>query len=139
MRLILKRDEDNGTSTSGRLYIEEEFLCYTLENSWLDNQVGISCVPKGLYGLHLKEYGRYWNIIQKPIPILLEVPNRSEILIHWGNYPDDTRGCILVGSGRGKNAVWNSLATWKEIHPYVVNATEILIEYTDENSIYSRL
>lgn len=26
-----------------------------------------------------------------------DVPNRADILFHWGNFYDETEGCILVG------------------------------------------
>ncbi len=28
----------------------------------------------------------------------MNVPNRDDILFHWGNFTRNTRGCILVGS-----------------------------------------
>lgn len=129
MKLVLKRDTDNGECTLGRLYAEGEFLCYTLENTWADNEPRVSCIPEGTYPLETKKYGRYWEKYQPlVIPILRDVPNRSEILIHPGNYAKDTLGCILVGDSKGENAVWNSRNTWKSIHNYLVEADSITIE-----------
>lgn len=31
------------------------------------------------------------------VPLLLDIPNRTDIEIHIGNKPEDTTGCILVG------------------------------------------
>ena len=128
MKLKLVRDKDNGECTLGRLYAEGQFIAYTLENTWADNEPRVSCVPKGTYGLKTKTYGRYWKKYKIPIPILQEVPDRSEILIHPGNYAKDTLGCILVGDSKGDNAVWNSRATWHKIHPILAEANEITIE-----------
>lgn len=129
MKLTLIRDKDNGESTLGRLFCEGEFLCFTLENTWADNEPRVSCVPEGNYQLETKKYGRYWEKY-KPleIPILKDVPNRSQILIHPGNFPKDTLGCILVGDNKANNFVGNSRNTWKKFHKYFVEANEIEIK-----------
>jgi Family of unknown function (DUF5675) len=31
------------------------------------------------------------------MPHILQIPNRTDILIHWGNSVDNTNGCVLVG------------------------------------------
>ena len=127
MILKLIRDEDNGLSTIGRLYCEGDFLCFTLEDPWNENSKGISCIPKGCYELYTKTYGRYYDKYNVPIPILRDVPGRSEILIHPGNFPEDTRGCILVGDAKADNAVWNSVKTWKHLLPVFSACTHIEI------------
>ena len=128
IKLKLIRDHDSGESTIGRLYANEEFICFTLEDPWKENQRRISCIPPGCYKLETKTYGRYHDKYGVPIPILRDVPNRSEILIHPGNYSRDTQGCILVGDGKADNAVWNSVKTWKKLLPIFQTATEIEIE-----------
>lgn len=127
MRLDLYRDEDTGIATLGRLYAEDEFIAYTLENTWLDNLSGLSCIPPGCYNMTTKRYGWVWDRYKKPVPILLGVEPRTEILIHPGNYAKDTLGCILVGDSKGTNAVWNSRRTWNFILPTLQVATEITI------------
>ena len=78
-----------------------------------------------------KEYGRYWDKYQLPIPILHDVPGRSQILIHPGNYPKDTLGCILVGSEKDENAVYHSRKTWKKFNSLFQLVTEIEIKYNE--------
>jgi hypothetical protein len=70
----------------------------TLEPAWRANRRGESCVPTGDYTLSPREPSR-----RAPYPhlILGGVPNRDLILIHRGNFPDDTAGCILVGLSFG--------------------------------------
>lgn len=58
-----------------------------------DNEVRESCIPDGIYPVHKHsspKFGRtFW---------IKEVPGRSAILIHPGNYYYHTLGCILVGT-----------------------------------------
>ena len=52
-----------------------------------------SAIPPGRYPVTIyasPHFGR-------EVPLLEDVPNRSEIEMHFGNYPTDSRGCILVG------------------------------------------
>lgn len=74
--------------------LEKVFECVTLELPYEDNMTNISCVPKGTYDVEPRYSDKYKNHF-----ILDDVPNRRYILIHYGNYNTDTRGCILVGSG----------------------------------------
>ncbi len=64
----------------------------TLENPWKNNKMRESCIPQGDY-----------KIVKHTSPTFGEtfwiqgVKDRSEILIHAGNFVDDTLGCILPG------------------------------------------
>jgi hypothetical protein len=60
----------------------------------LNNQRSISCIPTGTYSVVKRTSDKYGTHFQ-----LLNVPDRSMILIHSGNYFSHTLGCILVGSG----------------------------------------
>jgi hypothetical protein len=98
----------------GVLLDEQDFpICVTLEESWLNNQRNISCVPEGTYQVRKYSGTRY-----KEVWKLENVPNRSAILIHSGNTEYDTEGCILVGSKFGvlgdKRAILNSRAALTE-------------------------
>jgi hypothetical protein len=85
-------------------------ICKTLENPFLDNKPYISSIPCGIY--HCKEFNgvKYQNVWE-----ILNVPGRSSILFHNGNISKHTEGCILVGQTYGfiKNdiAVLNSQTT----------------------------
>ena len=80
---------------------EEVFKCRTLELAWLDNASNVSCIPEGYYDVVPRTSPKYGNHLH-----ISEVPNRSLILIHYGNYAgsmnpktgrSDIRGCVLVG------------------------------------------
>ena len=58
-----------------------------------NNQKSISRIPAGTYHCSLRWSAKYdWHYLVN------EVPDRSFILMHFGNYYTDTRGCILVGN-----------------------------------------
>ncbi len=94
--LTLTRDRRSEWATLGRLSIDGEPVCHTLERPWLDNKRRVSCIPVGEYTGAVQHSPRFkaW------LPELLDVPGRDQILIHAGNTADDTEGCILVGLER---------------------------------------
>jgi len=112
----LKRSDQG---TRGILFFED-FSCQTLELPWRENRRSISCIPKGEYKVDIRISPRYGKIYW-----VKEVPNRSFILIHSGNWAGDVNkgykthvnGCILLGQKRGilqkQWAVLNSRITVK--------------------------
>ena len=95
VKLIRQAKKEGIAGQPGKLYIKGGYLfCHTVELDWKNNKINISCIPAGLYvckmGIHhgTKEY---------PVYELQNVPNRSNIEIHIGNFLEDTKGCILVG------------------------------------------
>jgi hypothetical protein len=68
------------------------FHCLTLELPWVDNTQNISCIPAGEY--QAKKYQSYKH---GEVVLLEDVPDRTFIEIHSGNYTRDVLGCILVG------------------------------------------
>lgn len=95
--------------------IGEFFACgrkfYSLERPWLGNQPNISCIPAGEYLLKWHESPKYGMCYE-----VTAVEGRTRILIHAGNYPKDTLGCILLGCGFGENAVFNSRKAITQFH-----------------------
>ena len=49
------------------------------------------------------------------MPHLENVPGFEGILIHPGNFPSDTEGCILIGKEFSENAVLHSRDTFNEL------------------------
>ena len=100
MELRLERKSFTDTATEGELYIDGKFECYTLEDcdrnleSGGTKAHGITAIPRGKYTVQLSFSGRF----NKPLPILLDVPQFTGVRIHSGNSSADTEGCILVGS-----------------------------------------
>ena len=50
------------------------------------------------------------------MPRLLSVPGFEGILIHPGNGPEDTNGCILVGDNLKKGRVLNSRTRFSQLY-----------------------
>ena len=92
MKLLLKRHPTIKETTVGELFIDGVFTCYTIEDAVRDKKVyGETAIPKGTYKV-LINYSPRFN---KPLPILLDVPNYVGIRIHAGNTHKNTEGCIL--------------------------------------------
>lgn len=96
MKVTIDRLTEGENQTEGLLTVyqgeEKIFNCYTLELPWKDNEKRVSCIPKGVYNVEKRQSTKYKHHFH-----ILDVPNRSYILIHQGNYNWHTKGCILVG------------------------------------------
>ena len=107
VNLLIIRDTFTEKSTIGKLFINGESFCDTLENPWIDNQRSISCIPEGNYKVRLRLARE--SATRDYLHLLVQdVPNRDYILFHRGNTAKDTSGCILVGNGREQDIVENS-------------------------------
>lgn len=66
--------------------------CNVLELPWRSNERNVSCIPEGAYAVKQREskkFGLHYHI--------LDVPGRSGILQHPGNYTHQIQGCQLPG------------------------------------------
>tara|TARA_Y100000114_G_scaffold28390_1_gene24166 strand:+ start:3051 stop:3590 length:540 start_codon:yes stop_codon:yes gene_type:complete len=120
VNLLIIRDTFTDLSTIGKLYINGELFCDTLELPWRDNQRSISCIPHGEYKVNLRP-ARQSATRDYLHMIVLDVPNRSYILFHRGNKPSHTRGCILVGQSRQRDFVGNSTLAMNLLMKEIIN------------------
>lgn len=96
----------------------------TLELPWLDNHPETSCIPEGSYHVLRDHTGKF------QVYAIHNVPGRSSIEMHVGNYPKDSKGCILIGSSfmasydiaNSVQAVANLIATFPEEFTLVVRS-----------------
>ncbi len=94
-RVQLRRIQKSDAGTFGVLSVGA-FQSYSGECPWRDNASGLSCIPPGVYKVA-------WA------PSLIDVPERSGVLIHSANYMGDRTiglkcqllGCIALGEKRG--------------------------------------
>lgn len=116
MELNLKRKLKLEDRTIGELSIDGVKYCDTLEDkerlSWslvggIKKLLGVkvygeTCIPTGRYEILLCKSPHF----KRTLPCLLNVPQFTGILIHSGNKPADTLGCILVGKKTNDNQVY---------------------------------
>lgn len=120
MKLRVERRFLKPDYTVGRLYVDGVFLCDTLEDRVRDlsrekKVPGKTAIPAGKYEVIVNISPKF----KRKLPRLLNVPGFEGILIHRGNTPEDTAGCILVGENKAKGKVLNST-------PYEVRLTEMI-------------
>lgn len=124
MELNVKRIARKDGYTIGRLFINNEYFCDTLEdtdrglkdtmqvNEILAKKVkGQTAIPTGKYDVILTFSPRFKRVL----PLLLNVPGYQYIRVHNGNRPDSTEGCLLVGENKAKGQVLNSRATLEKL------------------------
>lgn len=106
---LLQRFAYLDSGTLGKLSVGD-WSCFTIERPWKDNRPNVSCIPEGTYACQPFSGSRFKDVIQ-----LMDVPDRSYILIHVANFPHDIEGCIGVGdrfvSDALEPAVYNSKKT----------------------------
>ena len=120
VNLLIIRDTFTKESTIGKLFINGESFCDTLENPYINNERNISCIPEGSYKVRLRLARE--SATRDYLHLLVQdVPNRSYILFHIGNTAKDTSGCILVGNGRQQDVVENSRLAMDLLIKEIVN------------------
>lgn len=133
MKLLVKRVAKESAYTIGKLYINGEYFCDTLEdkdrglkqsNSLSDIQrikvKDETAIPSGTYEVTLNvvspKFGSkpfYNEVCGGRLPRLLNVPGFDGILIHVGDGPRGaglSSGCLLIG----KNLIPGQLSNGKE-------------------------
>lgn len=150
MKIVVDRKWQKKDYTIGRMYIDGEFFCNTLEDPDrdLDQNMDIrvirnrkipnqTAIPTGIYEITLNikspkfsTYDFYDTVCDGYLPRLLDVPGFTGILIHCGSNASHSSGCILVGNNTVKGGLTNS----KEVFKKLYNKME-LAKNNDENII----
>lgn len=103
MPLYLNRKRCDPDGIFGELADESgERIAYTLEHSF-------DCVPKLPAGTYQCVRGSH-TLHSGPIETfeITGVPAHSGILFHYGNFDDDSDGCVLLGMGQVGNMITHS-------------------------------
>jgi hypothetical protein len=146
--LYLVRYAHGFESTTGLLFLENQFYCYTLEDAPQVTKIyGKTRIPHGRYRLSLRtegrmhrRYGQRYPSFHKGMIELEDVPNFTYILIHQGNWSSDTEGCILVGTSansphKERGMVGRSGVAYKEMYrivaDWIKSGEEVYITISD--------
>lgn len=113
------QDDKRGQGCFGLLHTRG-FSCHTAELPWKNNAVQVSRVPLGTWTCVPRLSPRFgWTYH------LSDIPGRTFILTHWGNYAGDStrgwrthsNGCIILGANLavldGQLAVIRSMPTFR--------------------------
>ena len=124
MKLTLDRKYKKPEYTIGKLYINGQYFCDTLEdkdrgltqdmdeNTIFDIKVnGETAIPKGTYKVEYTYSPKY----KKYMLQVMNVPGFAGIRIHSGNNKDHTEGCILPGKNTKIGQVTCSRATTMQL------------------------
>ena len=136
MKLALIRKYKKDKYCIGKLYIDGEYFCDTLEDKdrGLTDNMTVSeiskikvkketAIPTGTYKVTIT----YSNRFKKNMPLINNVKGFEGIRIHSGNTDKDTEGCILVGQNKVIGQVINSQATYKVLYNKLLKDTNNLI------------
>ena len=119
MELFVVRKYFKERYTIGKFYNENTFICNTLEDPIrelkdLNHDGDFDDPGEGkIYGDTAIPCGKYEVIIadsptlKRRLPLLLDVPGFTGILIHAGRTYKNTKGCILVGENKRKGELIN--------------------------------
>lgn len=132
MKATIHRRDFQSKQTLGEFRLENYgktlFECKTLELPWLNNAQQKSCIPAGKYQVVTRFSPKFKNHFH-----VLDVPGRTWILIHSGNYHTDILGCILIGdrlidiNGDGFRDVTNSKNTLHQLLQLAPEGFELVI------------
>jgi hypothetical protein len=106
MNLTLIRTDAREDGIFGTLEGPNGLIAYTLEHAYPRGGIFTPKLPAGIYtcvrGLHqlANMKAPFWTFE------ITGVPGHTNILIHIGNYNDDSEGCVLVGDTILKGPTW---------------------------------
>lgn len=133
MNIILDRIAKKSKYTIGKLYIDGEYFCDTIEDTdrgltqtMTDAQIkskkvyGQTAIPTGTYKVIIS----YSNKFKRQMPLLLNVPGFLGIRIHSGNTEKDTEGCLIVGKNKVVGKVIESKDTYNKLFSILCKANK---------------
>ena len=128
LKLSIQREIFDDDKTIGKLYVNDQYYCDTLELKYRGDNMkdvkvpGYTAIPQGIYTVVIG----HLSTIDRDVPLLQNVPDFSGIYIHTGASTDNTTGCILIGDY--KNNVWS-------LNSAYVNEITDLVRDADETTI----
>ncbi|WP_036876360.1 DUF5675 family protein [Xylanibacter oryzae] len=125
MEITITRIAKKADYTIGRLTINGHRICDTLEphciNWATETKIkGKTAIPEGRYRIMMKMSSKF----EKQMPFLMDVPHFKGVMIHQGNTPKNTQGCIIVGYNTIRGLVLKSRQAMESIQDYLDTAIE---------------
>lgn len=136
----------------GKLYVNGKYFCDTLEDTdrglkqsmkleeVLKIKVkGKTAIPTGTYKITLDVVSQkfskknVYKFCKGKLPRLVDVLGYLGVLMHIGNKPEDTDGCVLVGENKVKGQVINSTATFIRLYEVLAKAKEDITIKVERN------
>jgi hypothetical protein len=127
MKVDIYRKVETSESITGEFWLDGVQQCFYLEPSrttpfWPDHP----CIDAGIYKVVLTMSPH----LQYICPEVLDVPGRTAIRWHIGNFPKDVLGCCVVGTQVGENLVSNSKVAFAALMAKL-QGQDITAEYHD--------
>ena len=120
--MTLNRIVKDKAYTLGKLRIDGEEFCHTLEPTWRKPEArkvpGRTAIPAGRYPVVITRSPKF----KQWLPLLLHVPKFEGIRIHAGNTVEDTAGCILVGECQEPGILTDSYLWVEKLKQRIVEA-----------------
>lgn len=120
--ITVKRIYKSPIYTIGHMYIDDNYLCDTLEDACriINNDCslkvyGETAIPEGQYEVELI----WWEKHKNYYPHIKKVPCFSGILIHSGSTILDSEGCILVGFNKEKGKLQGGMLIMNQLRDYL--------------------
>lgn len=134
MSLEIIRIDENDKQTISKFIVYDEMNFELAQGFMMElpdkqNQRRISRIPEGEYDCVKRYSEKYKDHFH-----ILNVPNRSYILIHVGNYNRNTKGCLLPGrsikdiDGDGYRDVTNSGGTMELLNSILPDKFKVIIK-----------
>lgn len=121
--------------TIGKLYVDGVYFCDTLEDTdrGLTSSMsleeiesrkvwGKTAIPSGTYKVVTDVVSPRFSKVKQytfcggKLPRLVGIKGFDGVLIHIGNYPKDTDGCILVGKNKAVGSVLESTVAFMKLY-----------------------
>lgn len=120
MEIKIERKYRKEDYTIGRMYLDGQYFCDTLEDKdrgLTDDMSEAEIASRKVYGYTAIPTGTYKVILtysrkfKRVLPLICDVKAFDGIRIHRGNTAKDTYGCPLVGRNTAKGMVLDSAKT----------------------------
>lgn len=138
MNLVVDRKYKKKGYSIGKLYVDGQYICDTLEDEdrdlydWMKvedikriKQFGETAIPFGTYRVRIT----YSPKFKKDLPLIEGVKGFDGIRIHSGNTAKDTLGCLLVGKNTKVGMVTNSRDTFNRLFALLKGEDSITITF----------